>query len=248
MCSAGRRPVLIVMMVAAVGCACGGILKPEYEYEEEVYLQLDGSATVNVNASIAALVALRGADLDVNPAARFDRARVRALFAGPGVQMTRVGASRRAGRRFVHVTVDVEDIRRLSHVAPFAWSTYQFERRGDVFEYRQVVGVPSGRPVGNVGWRGNELVAIRLHIPSEIPFHNSPDAPQRGNILVWEQRLAERLVGAPLELQVHMEPESILYSTLLLFGATVLAAAATFAVIIWLVARRGRQAIAEPAS
>ena len=39
-----------------------------------------------------------------------------------------------------------------------------------------------------------------------------------------------------------MEPRSILYSTLLLFGGTVLAAAATFAIVIWLIARKGRAA------
>ena len=38
-----------------------------------------------------------------------------------------------------------------------------------------------------------------------------------------------------------MEPESILYSTLLLFGVTVVAAAMTFGVVIWWVVRRGRE-------
>ena len=43
-----------------------------------------------------------------------------------------------------------------------------------------------------------------------------------------------------VEIEAHVEPESILYTTLLLFGGTIVAAALTFAVIIWLVARRGR--------
>jgi hypothetical protein len=51
-----------------------------------------------------------------------------------------------------------------------------------------------------------------------------------------------RLNGEPLDLQVNMEPRSILYSTLLLFGGTVLAVAATFAIVIWLIARKGRPA------
>jgi hypothetical protein len=38
-----------------------------------------------------------------------------------------------------------------------------------------------------------------------------------------------------------MQPNSILYSTLLLFGATIVAAALTFAVVIWWVVRRGRE-------
>jgi hypothetical protein len=37
-----------------------------------------------------------------------------------------------------------------------------------------------------------------------------------------------------------MAPSSILYRTLLLFGSTILAAAATFAGVIWWLARRGR--------
>jgi len=48
-----------------------------FEYEEEIYLNVDGTATVNVNASVASLVALRGADLPVDPLARVDRDRVR---------------------------------------------------------------------------------------------------------------------------------------------------------------------------
>jgi hypothetical protein len=244
------RPLVLVLAVAAaaLGAACGGILKQDYEYEEEIYLSLDGSATVNVNASIPALVALHGARLDVDPAARLDRAAIRAIFEGPAVTVARVSDSRRDGRRFVHVTLDVDDVRRLAGVKPFSWSTYEFRARGDAVEYRQVVKAGAGRPVGNVGWTGDELVAFRMHIPSEIPFHNSPEPPQRGNILVWEQPLSARMEGTPIELQVTMEPQSILYSTLILFGLTIVAAAATFGVVIWWVARRGRDAAAaEPA-
>jgi hypothetical protein len=85
------------------------------------------------------------------------------------------------------------------------------------------------------------MVVFKMHIPSEIPYHNAPSRQtERGNILRWEQPLAARLKGEPLDVEVRMEPESILYSTLLLFGATVVAAAITFAVIIWWVVRRGR--------
>src|SRR5688572_8962045 len=79
--------------------------------------------------------------------------------------------------------------------------------------------------------------------PSEIPFHNAPSRKvQRGNIVEWEQPLTDRLKGEPLEIRVQMEPESILYSTLILFGMTIVAAAITFAVVIWLVVRKGRRA------
>jgi hypothetical protein len=61
----------------------------------------------------------------------------------------------------------------------------------------------------------------------------------RGNILVWEQPLADRLRGEPLVLEARMETQPILYRTLYLFGATALVVAATFAGIIFWVMRKG---------
>ena len=85
---------------------------------------------------------------------------------------------------------------------------------------------------------GREFVAFRLHLPSEITSQNTSDR-RRGNILVWEQRLAERLMGAPLTIEARMETQSILYRTLWLFGATFLAVAVAFALIIVWVLKRG---------
>ena len=239
----GRTSVLVVLLCAMAVSACSGrgLFKKEYEYEEELYLSLDGSATLNVNASVAALVALRGVDLNVDPRARLDREQVRALFGGPGV--ARVSVARRNGRRFVHVSVDLDDVRQASRLAPFAWSAYRFDRQGEVFEFRQTVGPPARRPTGDVGWTGEELVSFKMHLPSEIVFHNAPSGEiDRGNILEWEQRLADRLEGAPLDLQVHLETESILLTTLMLFGSTIAAAALMFGLVVWWIARRGREA------
>jgi hypothetical protein len=233
--------IVLLLAFAASACGEGGLLEKDYEYEEELYLSLDGSATLNVTASVPALVALRGADFDVDPRARIDRARVRALFQGPGVEVSRVSLTRRDGRRFVHVGLEVGDVRQLARVPLFAWSAYRLDRNGDVVEYRQTVGPSEGKEVGNVGWTGRELVAFRMHIPSIIPFHNAPSREvRRGNIVEWEQPLVERITGANIEIEVHMEPKSILYSTLILFGTTILAALVTFALVIWWVARRGR--------
>lgn len=227
--------------VLASACGSGGaLLKKEYEYEEELYLALDGSATLNVNASVAALVALRGATLPVEPRARIDRERVRAWFAGPGVTVTRVSLSRRRGRRFVHVSVDAADVRALQRLAPFAWSSYRIDRQGDTVEFHQVVGPASGT-APPVGWTGQERVVFRLHVPSKIEFHNAPSKTiERGNILLWDQPLRERIDGTPLDLRVEMQAQSILSHTLVLFGSTIVAAAAMFAVVVWWVAKRGR--------
>jgi hypothetical protein len=237
------RPLLAAILLALVApaCAVGGLLKEDYEYEEEVYLSLDGSAQVNVNASVASLVALHGAELDVHPERRVDRAAVRALFSGPGLQVSTPTLSRRGRRRFVHVRIEVDDIRQLPRVAPFSWSSYRFERRGDAFTYRQIVGPPAAKPVGDVGWTGGELVAFRMHLPSKIDYHNAPSRQvERGNILEWTQPLAERLKGEVVDVEVHMQPETILYTTLLLFASTIVAAALAFALVIWWIVRRGR--------
>jgi hypothetical protein len=239
MMRASAIAVLLALSVAAA--ACRGVLKKEYEYEEELYLGLDGSATLYVNASVPALVALRGVDLDVNPHARFNRERVRSIFAGAGVVVRTPTTSRRNGRRFVHVRIDAASLADLHTLAPFAWSTYSMARRDDQIVFRQVVGAPAVKDVGDVGWTGKELVAFRMHLPSRIAYHNAPSKEVgRGNILEWEQPLAERLKGAPIDIQASMATQSILYSTLLLFGGTIVAAAAAFALVIWWIARKGR--------
>ena len=235
----------VVIVAALMLSACGGrLVKKQYEYEEELYLGLDGSATLNVNTSVPALVALRGVELNPSPRARFERERIRAFFDGPGVTVTALSSSRRYGRRFVHVSMDVADVRSLQRVAPFAWSTYRFAREGDVYEFKQIVGAPAARRVGDVGWNGSELVAFRMHLPSRIAYHNAPShRTERGNILEWEQTLADRMRGAPVDIDVQIETQSILARTLLLFGTMIVAAFATLAAIIWWIARSGRSAV-----
>ena len=61
----------------------------------------------------------------------------------------------------------------------------------------------------------------------------------RGNILAWEQPLANRLRGDPIAIEARMDTQSILYRTLWLFALTFVAVAAAFAVVIWWVMRRG---------
>jgi hypothetical protein len=239
------RPWIPILIAAVVMLpACGGRLgKKQYEYEEELYLALDGSATLNVNASVPALVALRGIDLNPSPRARFDRDAVRRFYEGPGVTVTALSSSRRYGRRFVHVSMDVADVSTLERLAPFAWSKYKFGREGDLYEFKQTVGPPAGKPVTDVGWDGTELIAFRMHLPSRIAFHNAPSRrTERGNILEWEQALADRLHGTPIDIDVQIETQSILSRTLLLFGASVVAALATLAAILWWISKRGQGA------
>lgn len=236
---------LLAVLAGVPACSGGsgpGLIK-QYEYEEEIYLSLDGSATIYVNASVPALVALRGFDLDVRPNALLDRAKVRELYSTPETRVARVSTWRRLGRRFVQVRLAVDDIRSLAKAGPFSWSTYQMESRDEQVVYRQRIGAAAGRDVGQVGWTGRELVAFRLHLPARIHYHNAgADNLKRGNILVWEQSLADRQAGTPLDLEARMAQASILYSTLLLFAASGALALLALALVIWWVVRRGRKA------
>ncbi len=211
----------IVVLLAFASTHCGSLLSAKYEYDEEAYLALDGSATIYVNASVPALVALRGAPLAVDSRARLDRNDVRAFFEAPGVTVESVTTSRRDNRRYVHARLQVDDIRRLGGTPGFSWSQYSFTRDDQSAVFRQKVGASVGRDVGDVGWTGRELVAFRLHLPSRVPFHNAPSREiERGNIIRWEQPLVDRLKGEPLSIEVHMEPNSILVQTLVLFAIT----------------------------
>jgi hypothetical protein len=236
-----RTLASLVIVLAGMACGRSASLFRQYEYEEDVYLSLDGTATVYVNSSIRALNAVRGTSFDTNPTARVDREAVRTYFSTPNTHVTWVRPSRRNNRRFVHVRLEVDDVRRLGDAAPFAWSSYQFVRNGDLFVYKQTVGAAAGKDVGQVGWTGREVVAFRLHLPSKIRWDNSGHAIGRGNILGWEQSLADRLRGAPLNIEARMDPESILYRTLWLFGATFVAVAIGFGLVIWWVMRRGTE-------
>jgi hypothetical protein len=243
-----RRSVLAALLVAAatLTIACTTLLPRQYEYDEEVQLSLDGSATLYVNGSVPAFVALHGIDLDTRPTARLDRAALRRFFSSDSVAVTRVSTSRRNGRRFIHLRLAVSDVGRLSQGPPFSRSTYKMQRRGDQYVYTQIVGPSAGRAVGEVGWRGDELVAFRMHLPARILYHDAPSKEvERGNILAWEQTLAERLKGTPVHIEARMESQSILYSAISLFGAMALLVVVMFTGIIWWVVRKGRAADAS---
>jgi hypothetical protein len=247
----GRAAALILLFLAfflsAAACG-GGFFGKRYEYEEDLTLDLDGSATLIINASLPALVALRGLEIDL-ASNRVDRDKLRALYASPVTQVTRVSRPwRRSGRRFVQIRVRTSDVRRLNEAVPFAWSRYELTASGGEHTYRQTVGRAAFKPgtLTNVGWDGSELVAFRLHLPSRIIEHNSRDIDtdetntvQRGNIVAWEQHLADRLDGKPITIAVRMSSQSILYRTLWLFAGAFAAAVLVLGGLIWWTMRRG---------
>jgi len=263
------RAVLLAIVLAAAAACSGGrpaILSPDYEYEEDLTLSLDGSASLVVNASVPALAALRGMSIDGDLRARVDALKddVRAAYASPYADVVRVSVWTRYGRRFVGVRLRVPDIRNLPKARPFAWSTYELREEtredGEQVIYRHTITAKAVAPQPGAGWKGSEVVAFRLHLPARIRFHNSRDldtgAPRgvgRGNILTWEQRLTDRMEGKPIAwsedhkpgvMEAHMDRQSILYRTLWLFGLAFTAALLVLAGLIWLTMRKG----SDPAS
>jgi hypothetical protein len=242
-----RACAALVLLTLAV--ACGRPFGREYEYEEQLYLNVDGSATVIVNASVAALVALRGLPLDPSISARVDPLQIRTMYEAMRCRVSRIGQPwYRHGRRFVQVRLSADDVNRLSECAPLGWSTYRFSRGDGSIEFDQKVGPPAPVQTPRVNWTGEELVAFRMHLPSKILYHNvrrladnSTGDVERGNILTWEQRLVDRRAGAPIDMRAIMEPESILYRTLWLFAGSFVAAVAVLAGLIWWTIRKGRK-------
>lgn len=234
-----RLAFALVLLSVLASLGCSNVIARKYEYEEELFLELDGSATLYVNASVPALVALRGVTLPLDPGARLDRQVVRAIYDTPVTGVESVTTSRREGRRYVHLRIDVPDVRRLGDAPPFAWSTYRYVESDNRFEFGQQMQSAAGEDVGNVGWAGDELVAVRLHLPSVVDEHNSPSRTiERGNIIVWEQPLTDRLKGVPLTIEARMEKESILFRTLALFAAMSVLVVLTFTGFIWFVKTR----------
>lgn len=242
--------VVLAALSILAAAGCGGVLGKQYEYEEDLTLAIDGSATLVVNASLPALAALRGLPVPTDPSERFRADEIRAMFETPVTNVTRVSRPwRRHGRRFVQIRMEVSDVRALSQVPPLAWSTYEFGPKGDRHVYRQTVGASALKPgtLKNYGWDGREVVAFRLHLPSKILHHTArdletdePSAATRGNILAWEQHLADRLAGEPVTIAVEMESESILHRTLWLFAGAFTAAVAVLGLLIWWTVRRGK--------
>jgi hypothetical protein len=254
------RAALLAIVLAAVAAGCAGrsLLGTEYEYEEDLTLSMDGSATLVVNSSVLALDALKGYQLNPDVSTRTDQLRdeVRALYDSPYASVGRISTWTRRGRRFVGIHLTVPDIRTLPKAPSFAWATYELRSTGEQVTFRETLSKPPPPVHPQPAWRGDEIIAFRLHLPARIRYQNSryldggatrPAA--RGNILTWEQRLHQRLEGKPIAyaedktpdvMEARMDRESILFRTLWLFGIAFGAALLVLATLIWLTMRRGR--------
>ena len=197
----GCRAGVLIAASCGAGGDGGGFFR-QYEYEEEMYLSLDGTATVYVNSSLPALNALRGTAFDDDARTRrIDREAVRAFFTTPDARAStarRAVAAQRpplrprparrrrrapAGRGGAVRVVDV----RASSATAICSSTARRSAHA------------AGKDAGDAGWTRTGARGVPAAPAEQIRYHNTGRRIGRGNILVWEQPLAERLRGAPLD-------------------------------------------------
>ena len=162
------------------------------------------------------------------------------MYTSPQTEVLRVNTWTKSGRRFVGVRMRIPDIRALPKAAPFAWSSYDLHQEDGHHVWRHTLGAPapSARSKVDAGWKGDELVGFRVHLPSRVLFYNARDVEDpsrirtidRGNIITWEQRLADRLENQPIAwaddrtpgvMEIRMDSQSILYRTLVAVRARV---------------------------
>jgi hypothetical protein len=247
------RAMLVIACVSMSACSTSWWpFGAHYEYEEQLYLSVDGRATVVIDASLPALVVLRGLPIDSSPSSSIDRDGIRRALESAGCQVDSVSRLwTRSGRRFVQIQIAVADVRQPQSCGLLAWSSYSLTPIApDGLEFQQTVRPARQILAANAeGWDGTELVAFKLHAPSRIRYQNikrldgTNGTFERGNILTWEQRLKDCLAGTPVAMDVRMDATSILHTTLWLFAGAFAAAVLLLVVVIWMVMRKGRRLV-----
>jgi hypothetical protein len=218
-----RRALLLLFL--ASGCA-------SYEYEEEVFLEADGSGEIRMSGSTDAVAALHGLEEVTTESAG-------ALLRGNGVEVLSTRATERDGRRFVHVEARFSDWESLCRVPAFSGRGCRFVvGEGDLVLDLTLPSPPGPMPVSTAP---DSLLALRFHLPGTIRQHDSDQGVERGNILSWEQTFQEHFGGRPLALQVRFDRRTILGRTLGIVGVALALVLASIAAAIFLMVRKGRR-------
>jgi hypothetical protein len=227
-----RLAVVLLLVGGFRGCLT-------YEYEQEFWLKVDGSGTVYVTGRPDLWAAFKGLAPSPDPEGKATREAARALFERAGLRVNRALLTHRGGRAYVFVSADFDDVNRLAGSPAFPDLTLSLRHQGK----RLRLEGHWQRPAEAAEVRGSHegLMSVRFHLPSKIYEHeNAADGVERGNIVGWRQGLPAALAGGRLEFAALMDERSILFSTVILFASTVVAAFAILALAFTLVARKGR--------
>jgi hypothetical protein len=228
-----RLAAALLLVTALRGCLT-------YEYEHEIWLQVDGSGVVYVTGRPALWTAFKSLPLDENDPDAMKKA-VRQLFEESGLDVRRVTVTRRRGHRYLFVSAAFKDVNRISYTRAFPDLRVGLRREDgrlmmDGSWQRPIEALPGGE-------KDREgLVAVRFHLPSKVYSHrNAADGVERGNILGWREDTAAALDGGRLDFGATMDERSILSSTVMLFAGAVVLAVVLLSVALWAVVRQGRK-------
>ncbi len=215
----------LLVLLAASGCTT-------YEYEEEVFLEVDGSGEIRMSGSTAAIEALHGlADAGAE--------RAEELFVGEGVELLSALETERERRKFVHVQARFSHWEKLCEVPAFRDRGCRLAKGEEGLAL--ALSLPSPRAAAPQSLDPQALLALRYHFPSTIHYHNSPGDIERGNILSWKRTLREHFAGRPLDLAVRFDRRTILAASARVMGLALSLVVASIATALWVMVRRGRR-------
>jgi hypothetical protein len=211
-----------------------------YEYEHELWLDVDGSGRVNLTGRPDLWAAFKGLAVDGDEDAL--RQRARDLFERSGLRVRKVDVTHRGGRAYLFVAAAFDDVNRIGGTPAFP-------------DLRIALRPEDGRLHLQGSWkrppalaaaarpREDGVMAVRFHLPSKIYQHeNAADGVERGNIVGWRQDVAVSLRGRELAFGALLDRRSIFYSTVGLFAGAVALALALLGVMVYIVRKKGQRA------
>ncbi len=229
-----RAAPVLVFLLAACGCTT-------YEYEEEVFLEVDGSGEIRVSGSAAAIEALH----ELGEAGAASPTNLAALFDGEGVEIVSALETERERRKFVHVEARFRDWEKLCRTPAFRGRACRLASREGSLAL--ALSLPSPRQAAPEDLDPLAILALRYHFPSTIQYHNSPSGIERGNILAWKRTFREHFAGRPLDVEVRFDRRTILQTTVSVVGLSLALVLGAIATALVLMVRKGRRQLRDDA-
>ena len=207
-----------------------------YEYEEEVFLETDGSGNLRISGTQELLGVIHDVEA---PSVSSMRAR----FEDPALRIDSVRETSRDGRQYIHVLGRFEDFNALCRHAAFRARDCGL-RRGDeeLSLFLSVPGVTAERP-SDV--EPDDVLAFRFHFPSSVRFHNSRDDIERGNIIRWQRTAEELFGGDELRIEARFERRSVFTTTVIILGTALGFVVLTASVALYWMTRKGRRQLED---
>jgi len=205
-----------------------------YEYEEEVFLSVDGSGSLRVSGSTEILKALHVDPPTVET--------MTARFRGPGLELDSVRETERDERRFIHVQGRFASWSELCGHPAFDGRECGLTISDDELTLRLTLPAPERAIPEDVP--SDAPVALRFHFPSTVRYHNSRGDIERGNIIGWERTASEHFQGSDLVVEARFERRSVLATTLVVLGTAIGIVAGSVAIALAVMVRKGRRQLA----